>query len=263
MAGRENSLEETVYKRGEILCAIDDQPRAKPALTEAVGASRSTINRGVKELEEADCIERRNSKYHATLLGELSCERYRRYRSNVGALNKAKELISSLPVSANLNPVFFRGANIRSANPAAPESALQPAIDRLENADRMLGLTPVGISLYVDLIYEHANMNGLSVEIIVQNEALRPILELDEERLRELESEGQLEVYTVDEPLHYALWLMESSERVDAGATVYDNGGISGLLVNSSTEAVSWARSEYKRHRELAEKVSTDDLFDS
>lgn len=262
MVGRKRSLEEIVYKRGNILCAIDDQSRAKPALTEAVGTSRSTIDRGVNELEKVGCIERWNGTYRTTLLGELSCEHYRQYQANVGALDKAKDLVERLPGSARLSLAFLRGADIRIAHAAAPEAALQPAIERLASAEQLRGFAPVGITLYVDLLHEYANINGLSTEIIVQNEALRPIVDLDRERLRELVTKGHLEIFVVEEPLYYALWIMESAERIDTGAAVYENGGICGHLMNSSPEAVEWADNEYDRRREQAEQIPVGDLLD-
>ena len=262
MSGRTRPLDETVYKRGEILWAINDQPRTKPALTEALDTSRSTINRGVDELEEAGCIERRDSKYYTTLLGELSCTRYRNYRSNMSALDSAKEVVSRLPAAATLSATFLKEADVYPADPAAPEAALQPSIDLLQNAEQLHGFAPVELSLYVDLIHEYATMNGLSVEIIAEEDTLHPILESDKKRLRELASQGDLEIFTGDESLHYALWLMRSSDREDAGATIYENGGIRGVIINSSTKAVEWARNEYERHRESAERRPIAELLD-
>ncbi|RJS97639.1 winged helix-turn-helix domain-containing protein [Halococcus sp. IIIV-5B] len=259
--GSRDPLEETVFRRGELLIAIDDQSRAKPALTEAIDASRSTVDRGAAELVEAGCIERHGSEYSPTRLGTLCADHYRRYRSNLDALEEATEVVSLLPPSASLSTTFVDGADIHSANPAAPEAALQPSIDLLSDANRLLGLAPVEISLYVDLIYENAIANGLSAEVIVERNTLEHLLEKDEERLRELVSAGRLELLMTPETLRCALWIMESSGEDVAGATVYVNGGIRGLIVNSSTEAVEWARAEYRRHRELAERKPIDEFL--
>lgn len=263
VSGGQEPLDETVYKRGELLCAIDDQPRAKPALTDATNASRSTIDRGVRELIEADCIERNESKYYPTLLGALSADRYRKYRSNVGSLDKAKEIVADLPPSTSLDTTFLNGADVYPADPAAPEAALQPSIDLLADANRLLGFAPVEISLYVDLIYQNATSNGLSAQIIVDRDTLQPMLRKDEQRLRELVSEDRMEILASGETLQYALWMMEAPEEDVAGATIYENGGIRGLIMNSSAEAVEWARSEYQRRCEAADRKPIDDLLDS
>ncbi|EMA51245.1 helix-turn-helix transcriptional regulator [Halococcus salifodinae] len=260
--GSPDPLKDTVYKRGELLCAIDEQPRAKPALTEAIDASRSTVDRGVTELLEADCIERHGSKYSPTLLGTLSCTRYRRYRSNVSALDNTQEIVSSLPPATALSTTFLKGADVHPADPAGPEAALQPAVDLLADAKRLLGLAPVKISLYVDLICEHATANNLSAEIIVEEGTLQPLLRKDEKRLRELAADGQIEILVSDEVLRYALWWMKSSQQTVAGATVYGDGGIKGLMLNSAPEAVEWAQNEYERRREAAENRPIDELLD-
>jgi predicted transcriptional regulator len=264
MSGRGNpdSLEETVYQRGELLCAIDEQPRAKPALTAAIDASRSTVDRGIKELREIDCIERRESKYYPTLLGTLSCTRYRRYQSNVGALDEAQAVVSSLPPSTTLSTTFLKDADVHSADPAAPEVALQPSIDLLADAKRLLGLAPVKLSLYIDLLYEHATENDLSAEIIVEEGMFHPLLRTDEQRLHELVADGPLTILATEDILDYALWLMEFPDREVAGATIYEDGGIRGLIINSAPEAVEWARSEYERRHDVAEAVPADELFE-
>lgn len=259
--GGSDSLDDTVYKRGELLCAIVEQPGAKPALTEAIDASRSTVDRGIEELLEADCIERRESNYYPTLLGTLSCTRYRRYRSNMGALDNAQEVVSSLPPSTTLNTTFLKEADVYPANPSAPKVTLQPAIDRLADATRLLGLAPVKISLYIDLLYENATRNDLSAEIIVEKGTLQPLLRTNEQRLRELVADGHLTVLVSDELLKYALWLMESPQQDVAGATVYENGGIKGLILNSEPKALAWARDEYERRRGVAEEIPPGDLF--
>lgn len=260
--GSPGTLKDTVYKRGEILCAIDEQPRAKPALTEAIDASRSTVDRGVAELLDANCIERNSSKYYPTLLGTLSCNRYRKYRSNVSALDNAQEIVSSLPPTATLSTTFLEGADVHPADPAGPEAALQPSIDFLADAKRLLGLAPVKISLYIDLIYQNAIENDLSAEIIVEEGTLRPLLRNDEKRLRELAADGHIEILVSDEILRYALWWMKSSQQTVAGATVYEDSGIKGLILNSAPEAVEWAQNEYESRREAAEHRSIDELLD-
>lgn len=260
--GSADSLKDTVYRRGELLCAIDEQPRAKPALTEAIDASRSTVDRGVAELLDANCIERDGSKYYPTLLGTLSCTRYRGYRSNVSSLDNAQEIVSSLPPAATLSTTFLKGADVHPADPAGPEAALQPSIDLLANAKRLLGLAPVTISLYVDLIYENATANDLSAEIIVEEGTLHPLLRKDEKRLRELVEDGHVEIFVIDEILRYALWTIQSSQQVIAGATVYEDGGIKGLILNSTPEAVEWAQNEYERRRQAAEHRPIDELLD-
>lgn len=260
MSEHNDSLRETVRKQSEILSAIADQSRAKHALTDTLDVSRSTVNRGVAELEQEDCIERRGSNYHATILGELALKNYQEYRSNIEELNKASELLTDLPKSASINTIFIRDADIRISNPRAPEAVLQPSIDLLENTDRLLGLAPVGFSKYIRLINKYADINNISVDIIVEKGTLQSILYLDKKQIKKLVSEGNLNIFVVDEPLYYALWLMDSPEGTTAGITFYGNGGINGIIINSSSEAVSWARGEYERYHELAERMTINNI---
>ncbi|RJT07534.1 winged helix-turn-helix domain-containing protein [Halococcus sp. IIIV-5B] len=256
-----SSLEKTVYQRGELLCAINNQPRAKPGLTEEVQASRSTVDRAITELETAGCIERRENEYYTTLLGELSSEWYRKFQDNVTALNESQEILAQLSRSTPLDTSFLQGAHVRTADPVAPENVIEPSIRILKTATRLRGLAPVGMMVYITIIHECATTNGLSVEIVAKNDALDSILELDRAKLIKLVNDGMLEILTTSADLPYALWLMDTDKETTAGITTYNEGGVSGMIMNDSPEAIDWAESEYERYRGLATNTSTKGII--
>ena len=68
-----------VAKRVDLLEALAAGPRYKPALVEATGDSRSTVDRAIRELEAAGLIERTDEGFWATLAGRLAAERYRAF----------------------------------------------------------------------------------------------------------------------------------------------------------------------------------------
>lgn len=259
----DDSLIDILHKRSNILCAIYDDPLAKPKLTSTLDVSRSTIDRGVEELAKNGCIERRDSKYHITILGEFVCELYQRYYRDIESLNEASQLLNMLPTHTCISMNLIRDADIHISNDRTPEAILRRYLDFLEHADRVIGLAPVGISLYADIIYEYTTSSDLSVETIIESKALRDVLEFKKDQISELLSDDKLDILVVDDQLHYSLWLMESPDKTIAGATIYNDGAVKGIIENTSPEAVSWVRAEYNRYREMSEPISKEEMLDN
>lgn len=248
----DRELQKALFNRHDVLAVLAEQPRTKPELVSAVDSSRSTIDRAVAELEGVDCIERVDGAYRPTLLGRISLSEYRDYAATMDDAYDARSLLGSLPSDASLSADFLRDATVRTANPSAPESALEPAIERLDGANRLSALAPVTLSLYVNLIEAYAGPRGLDVELVVPQETLDSLLGFSRDRFEELRSTTEFSLHVTDESLPYALWVVEDDDGDVAGLTVYENGGVRGLVMNDSPEAVAWARDEYESYRATA-----------
>ena len=257
-AGDDREFRRTLEKRYGILAALHTQPQSKPELVDSIGPSRSTIDRGIRELEDLNCIQRIDSRYHLTSLGELSYNEYQKYANVMGDIYRASTILDALPDDSIIESEFLHGANIHMADPSLPESALQPSIDQLEITDRMVGLAPVALSLYTGLIEDFVNENGLQTEIIIRQSTLDSLIEFYQDSLEQMTRNENLTFCVTQEDLPYALWIMEQGESAISGITVYENGGVQGVIMNDTAEAISWAHTEYQRYRSNATQVPLD-----
>ena len=257
-SGNSDEFRKTLHKRSDILAALAVRPQTKPELVDNIGPSRSTIDRGVSDLEDINCIQRINSRYHLTSLGELSYNEYQKYADVMDDVYRANTILNTLPTDSIITSEFLRGADIHLANPALPESALQPSIEQLENTDRMVGLAPVALSLYTGLIEDFVDENGLQTEIIIRQPTLDSLIEYYQSSLEQMARNDNLSFYVTQEDLPYALWIMEQDQGAIAGITIYENGGVQGVLMNDTAEAISWARTEYEQYRANATRVPLD-----
>lgn len=254
--GPGEELRATLHKRSDTLAALAERPRTKPELVEEVGPSRSTVDRSISELEECGCVQRIGSKYHLTPLGRISLEEYRSYTETMDDIYEAGTVINALPDTVSIPSAFLCGASVYVADPNVPESALQPSIELLADANRLTGLAPVALTMYPKILDDLVGENDLEVEVVIERSTLETLLELSQERLERLIQGGDLTFLVTDESLPYALWIIEQPEDTYAGITVYENGGVQGVLINDSEAALSWARETYRGFESTASQAS-------
>ncbi|TMT80432.1 hypothetical protein E2L06_18365 [Haloterrigena sp. H1] len=251
-------LRETLHKRHEVLAALATEPQTKPQLVETVGPSRSTIDRAISALEDADCIERINSNYHLTPVGRISHTEHERYIKTMDGVSKGKDVLNALSDEAPIDPTFLNGVDVQTANPHVPESALQSSITHLESTDRLVGLAPVVLSLYTDTLTDLVKNNGLQTEIVLHESTFNSLLGYYKDRFSAMGVTDHFTFYVTEHDLPYALWIMERDEHPLAGITIHEKGGVRGVLMNDSPDAVAWARKEYEQYRDQAGRVTVD-----
>lgn len=251
-------LRETVDKRYDVLAALASKPQTKPELVDTIDLSRSTIDRAVGALEDTGCIKRRGSDYHLTQLGHVSLDEYTRYRETITGVAAASDVIDALPADVHIDPVFFRGVTVHTANPHAPESALGESIEQLESTDQLLGLAPVVLSLYTDVLTDLVSEHDLRAEILLHENTLNSLVEYYQDGFSEIRMADYFDFFVTDQDLPYALWIMERDECPLVGITVHEKGGVRGVLMNDSPDAVSWARKVYEQYRDQARRITVD-----
>lgn len=246
-----NELRKTLSKRFAVLESLIETPQTKPELMTATETSRSTIDRSIADLKEVRCIKEVEGKYQPTQMGRISHAEQTRYIEGTDDIARAGTVLNHIRDSARIDMQFLRDVDVYTSNPHIPEFSLQPSIEKLDDAVRLIGLAPVVLSTYTDLIENRIRQNKLDVEIVIPQAMLRPLLSFSQSISKAVE-QGDVVLYISNEELPYALWVMESKAKTVAGITIHENGGVQGLLMNDSPWAVAWARDEYASYRDSA-----------
>jgi len=159
------------------------RPRQKCELADDLEESRSTIDRALRELEDAGFVERADRGYRTTLTGELALEAYRRYSARLDGLVAARDALDSLPTDAALDGALFEEATVSlptSCSPHAPVEALESLLD---GADHARVFATAVIPAYVDIYYEQIVEEGMTADIVCAEGVLDWILARREEQL--------------------------------------------------------------------------------
>lgn len=241
--------------RNDVLRRLVDGPTTKADLVESLDTSRSTVDRAIRDLQTVECISRTNGGFVATTTGRLALAEYDRYAARTDAIRESHGFLDVLPTDAPLDTAMLHGATITLPDQHAPEEALQPAIDVLDEATSLRGTAPVVLSFYPDLFERRVRENGLSVEVVAEDEVLAVLPTMMSDRVEPFINHEQVSLFRSAGTLPYALWLMETPDGTYAGITAYDAGGLAGLLINDSPAAVEWAEHQYEQYRADAAHV--------
>ncbi len=255
-----DQVRDAVDKRTDVLTAVVDEPRHKPALVDVLDVSRSTVDRAISELTEAGLVEREGSVYRTTVSGKLALQTYTDYVQRTDSLATATQIVNAVSDAARLDPVLLTNAEIHIAEPHAPESALDQVITELRQASTLRGFAQVIKTSYISMLYEEVVNRGLDVEVIVEREARESLgaLAHGRDQLVALFESDSFRVFESDAKLPYALWILEGENRDVAGITVHNAGGIVGVVINDDEDAVEWCQREYERTRADAEPLPSN-----
>ncbi|WP_049979490.1 helix-turn-helix transcriptional regulator [Halolamina rubra] len=257
-------VRDVLRKRSDVLAALSTQRRDKPALADAVGVSRSTVDRAIAELVETGLVREVGGRYEATHAGELGLETAREYRDATDTLGAAEPLLDALPEDAPVGTDLLEGGTVTYADPALPEAALTEVLDRLPEAETLRGFAPVVKTNYVSMLQDAVVEAGLSVEIVVQTATLDSLRTITAARpaVAEFFGADAVDVLTTDEQLPYALWLLDGPDVEHAGITVHDGGAVVGVLSNDDPDAVANYRDQYASVRGRASRLNPATLRD-
>ena len=243
--------------RHEVLEHLLTHSATKPELVDALDTSRSTVDRAIRDLTETGCVTESGAEYVATTTGRLAFDEFDRYRTGARSVRKTREFLDYLPADAPLDTAILTGATVTLSEAHAPDRALAPSIDLFERATALEGLAPVVLTLYPDVIANRGQRRDRTVEIIAETAVIETLPTLASSQVESLLNDETVSLLEASESLPYALWLMETPDGEYAGITAYDSGGVGGVLINDSAEAVRWARERYADVRATARPVSS------
>lgn len=249
-------LRSILHKRHNILAALVSDPRTKPELVDALDSSRSTIDRAIRDLEDEGCIERQNSVYQPTQVGYVAFTEFNRYEKTTDGIGRASDVLNAASPEARIDPAFLSGVTVQMADPHAPESALEDSIEVLKTADRLVGLAPVVLSLYTETLTALISEYNLNAELVLYEDTLDSLLRYYQDQISNFMD--HIDFYVTDQDLPYALWIMDHEEHPQAGITIHENGGVRGVLMNDSAEALQWAHDRYAQYLETAEPIAPE-----
>jgi predicted transcriptional regulator len=250
---------DVMRRRGELLRAIGPEGAAKRALESRLDVSRSTIDRGIRELEAKDLVERTDDGYRQTLTGRIALADYEAFTSRIEGLCEGSELLTKLPADADLSPAMLAGADVVESTRTAPGRPARTLYDVIERADSVRGFSPSVHPQQVET-FDRRVEAGMDLELVLTDAVIERILAVyaDPEEVRRDLSQNRVTVFRTDAEFPYSLTLSDVDGRTVAGVMVYVEGGPQGCLVNDSEAAVEWAERRYERARDRAERLQFD-----
>lgn len=247
----DDELVTLLSRRTDLLAELAERPRSKRDLVASVDASRSTVDRAIRELEAIGAVETTDG-CSITTSGRLLLDAYERFSRTSDAVLRRQALLDHLPTDAPLDPVVLDDAEVVVGDAGARYRPGRRMSDLLADAERVAGLARAHTQPNAADVYRRKVLGeGMSMEIVFARDMYEAIA-IDEERREILESE-HVTAYTLED-VPYGLFLVEQPDRRLACLLVYDAENVlRGLVVADGDPALRWAEGIYERFRERAD----------
>lgn len=228
----------TLIQRESVLYAVDVTGCDKREVTDAVPASRSTVDRSIRELEDAGLVARSANGYRRTLLGELLLSEYYRFKAQTAELLSAGDVFADLPPQADIGTPMLDDATIVTATQATPHQPVSSLCSLFSEGSDIRVLCP---AMFPQLINAVATAtNGLSeAELVLTEPVVSSLVDSYAETLTALREAGT-DLKLLEATPQYGFVVAEQPTGSTAGLLITDDSGARALIKNSGNEAVKW-----------------------
>ena len=252
---------DVVGNRWDVLDTLYEAPLTKPELKAALNVSRSTVNRAVSELEQAELIERSPPDgYQITAFGQPIYHLCLHMGRCLNGMHEAYPLGSHLPSGGHGEVIMFDGATISQPEAHEPDRPLQDLLDRMRETRSLRVYTPVVLRQYVYLCHEQVMRENVELELVV-TPTVRDCLEATyTEKLEEALHQPHVSIYETPEQLPFGITLFDDGSTREAGLVLYSKAGVSGFITNDSHSALGWAQQLHQSFKTQATKIEATQL---
>jgi predicted transcriptional regulator len=250
------TLRAALDRRHAVLAAAGTDVVDKRDLTERLSVSRSTVDRGVRELERLGLLERADGGYRRTVVGSLALEEYQRATERLGAISTAADVISHLPPDVDVDVSALVDAEVLVPTQESPFLAMTYMNDLIRRADRFRICATAVVPPQVELFHREVVENGMGLTGITSEESFDVLVsDYREETVEALET-GRYDLYVTDERIPYGVVAAETPDGPEMCVSFCGDEGIAGTIANDSPAAVAWANERLDRYVETAESLS-------
>lgn len=244
-------LIEVLSKRHNILRSLLDSPKERHVLVDYLDDSKSTVYKGVSQLQEIGLIESTPDCLQPTLFGVVALERY----DELAQIVDFRELLIDLPPGA-IEPEALVGAEVVRPDNTAVDRHLVRLEEVLRNAESIRGFSPAISPDYVSILHQRVVTNELTAEFILPTEILIDFRKEYPSIGDDLISAENATLYQTEDKLPFTLLLVTSGGEPIVGIEMGNNGLAVGIIINDTPQCLQWAEATYEHHHRTAEQVT-------
>ncbi|ESS08218.1 MAG: putative transcriptional regulator [uncultured archaeon A07HN63] len=228
----------TLIQREAVLYAVDVTGCDKREVTDAVPASRSTVDRSIRELEDTGLVTRSADGYRRTLLGELLLSEYYRFKAQTAELLSAGDVFADLPPEADIASPMLDDATIITATQATPHQPISSLGALFTEESDIRLLCPAVFPQLIRAVATAATEQS-TAELVLTEPVVTSLVDSHGETLAALREAGT-ELKLLDATPRYGFAVAEGPTGSTAGLLITDDSGARALIKNSGSEAVAW-----------------------
>lgn len=248
------TVEVLLHRSGIMECLLEET-LDKPALVDALDVSRSTVDRGVRELETNGLITYAEGRYTATTLGEFATEQFFDLVETVRIGTRLEPFLRWVPAdSFDLDLQYLSDADLFVPRPNDPYAMINRHVKVVENAREHRVVLPL-VGLHgMEAVHEAVVENEGESEAIVapgvaetfqSNPNYTPLFEA-------LVASGRFDVFEYDGDIPYFVGILD--ETVQIG--VDEEGEPRALVETTADEVYEWAEEQVERYKQQSKRLT-------
>jgi predicted transcriptional regulator len=246
---------ETVIKRIKFLETLYEKPKDKPALAEELGMSRSTVDRGIRELETAGLTRYTNGEFTLTTIGEITVSGLFDLIGTIEQRQRLNPFLKWVPDGTfDIDIDLVSDADLLVAEPGDPWSMINRHVELVKTMDDLRALLPfTGLHAH-EAGHKQVVEHGAGGELVVEPKIID--IHMSEPKYADLSEEiiatGRFDYFEYPEQLPYALAIIKNTVQI----VVSEGDEPRALLESDSPEVKNWAEEKYDEYKQQSEKIT-------
>jgi predicted transcriptional regulator len=237
---------ELLVRRGALLRRLAADPTGKDQLVDDLDVSRSTVDRGLRELRDHHFAERVEGGYRQTLLGAMVLSAFDSFSDRFDGLQRSRPALELLPRHVDVDVALFEGVDVVEATEHDPTGPLDAQVALREAASEYRALAPQLNPRHVDTPTAAETTDDFQARVVLGDAALQRLLTDYTDRLAAFLAHDDVQLRQVDDDsLPFHLSIGDGPEGPAVGVLVYDGPEPRAWLANDTDAAVAWAESYF------------------
>ncbi|GAA0654823.1 helix-turn-helix transcriptional regulator [Salarchaeum japonicum] len=235
-------------QRGDYLESIADGVTEKRELVAAHDASRSTVDRAVRQLADAGLVDRTHGEVSLTTAGRIALDAYTTFRDAVAAVADANGVLDAVDDDADLDVRLFENATVVEAA-HTPQKPMETVENVLRAANEVRVLAPLVLPSHVEVYRDRVAESGLDADVVVTQAVLDELVTNHQDTVETFVESDDAALSLANDDLDYGLVVASLDDR-DVVLVVCGTGPIAGVLRNDDPDAVAWADDRFAAVRD-------------
>lgn len=249
-------------RRHAYLALLATGPHHKRDIIDTIGDSRSTVDRAIEALDEADLVTRTaDGAWTVTTKGDVLRQTIERSREAADAIETAGDLLEHLPCEEPVPPALFQDAVVERAEGPAPLAIAERVRENMRAADSVRGFAAADHEVGIKRdVYESLSDEGFEFTYVFEASLAERVVATDDS-FPELRDAPNASVSVYD-GLPFGLLLADIDDETRMTLIVYDDDGVlCGQITSTDRGAVAWGEEVFERY--LTAGTPLDEWADS
>lgn len=246
-----NQLVKVLSRRHAILRSLRDTPKERHVLVDYLDNSKSTVYKGVSQLEELGLIKPTSEGLQPTLFGIVALERY----DELIQTAEFGELLVDLPLGA-IEPSALIGAEAITPDNTSVDRHLARVETILRDVEVIRGISPAVSPEYMSLLHQRIVNGELNAEFILTTEIVTHLRQEFSGVVEDILSSSNATLYETQEEPPFTLFLASSAGSTEVVLELGGEGFATGVIINETTESLHWAETVYGQYKRTAGQVT-------